>query len=88
MNRCSFQQGSWQNLRWFLFQLKETLFLRGLILKPTERAQVLLKTCTRDFQNSLPFERSACFYVAISGNFESFQYFNFATDFLENKNLF
>ena len=28
----------------------ETRFLRGLILKPTERAQVLLKNCTRDFQ--------------------------------------
>ena len=40
------------------------------------------------FQNSLPFKRSACFYVTISGNLERFQYFNFKTDFLENKNLF
>ena len=40
-----------------------------------------------DFQNSPPFERSACFYVIISGNFQCFQYFNFGTDFLESKNL-
>ena len=45
------------------------LFLRIFILKPTERAQVLLKSGTRDFLNSPPFERSACFYVTISENF-------------------
>ena len=39
-------------------------------------------------KNSPSFERSAGFYVAISGNFERFQYYNFETDFLENKNLF
>ena len=64
------------------------LFLRGFILKPTERAYVLLKKATRDFPNSLPFERLACFYVTISGNIERFQYFNFETDFLEIENLF
>ena len=63
-------------------------FLEGFILKPTERAQVLLKNGTRDFQNSPPIERSACFYVTITGNFEQFQYFRFETDFLENENLF
>ena len=62
------------------------LFLRGFTLKPTEIAKILLKSGTRDFQNSLPFERSACFNVKISENFERFQYFNFETDFLENKN--
>ena len=41
-----------------------------------------------DFQNSPPFEKSACFYVTISGNFESYQYLNFETDFLENENFF
>ena len=41
-----------------------------------------------DFQNSPPFERSACFYVTINGNFKHFQYFNFETDFLENENIF
>ena len=39
----------------------KTLFLGVFILKPTERAQILLKNCTRDFQNTPPFERSACF---------------------------
>ena len=42
----------------------------------------------RDFQNSSPFDRSAYFYVPISGNFERFQYFNFERDFLENENIF
>ena len=64
------------------------LFIKGLILKPTEKTSVLLKNGTRDFQNSPPFERSACFYVTISGNFERFQYFNFEADFLENEILF
>ena len=41
-----------------------------------------------DFQNSPPFERSASFYVTISGNIERFQYLNFETDFLENEKLF
>ena len=39
-------------------------------------------------RNSPPFERSACFCVTISESFKSFQYFNFETNFLENKNLF
>ena len=42
----------------------------------------------RDFQNSPPFERSACLYVTISEDFKRFQQFNFETDFLENENLF
>ena len=66
----------------------ESAFLSGFILKPTERAQVLLKSGTRDFQNSLPFERSACFYMTIAENFKRFQYFDFETDFPENENLF
>ena len=66
----------------------ENAFLRGFIFKSTERAQVLLKNGTRDFQNSPPFERSACFYVTISKSFKRFQYFNFETNFLENENLF
>ena len=66
----------------------KTLFLRGFILKPTERTKALLKNGTRDFQNSPPFERSLCFYMTISEDFKHFQYFNFEIDFLENKNLF
>ena len=33
------------------------------------------------------FERSACFYVTVSRNFERFQYFNFEINFLKNKKL-
>ena len=46
------------------------------------------KNGTRDFQNSLPFERSAWFYVTITGNFERFQYFNFSARVLGNESLF
>ena len=66
----------------------KTLFLRGIILKPTEKAYILLKNGTRGFQNSPRFERSACFYVTISESFKRFQHFNFETNFLENENLF
>ena len=72
----------------FVLTIWKTLFLRGFVFKPTERALVFLKNGTRDFQNSPPFERSACFHVTISENFEYFQYFNFETDFLENENFF
>ena len=50
----------------------ENDFLRVFILKPTERAQILQKNGTKDFQNSLPFERSACFFVTISESFKRF----------------
>ena len=71
---------------WVVFCLK-TLFLRVLILKPTERAQVFLKNGTRDFKSNPSFERSVCVYVTISESFKRFQYFNFKTNFLENENL-
>ena len=45
-------------------------------MKPTEKGYDFLKTGTRNFQNSPEFERSACFYVTISENFEDFQYFS------------
>ena len=64
----------------------KTLFLRGSILKPTERTEAFLKSGTRDFQNSLPFEKSACFYVAVSENFELFRFFNFEANFLVKEN--
>ena len=73
---------------WVGFLTRETLFLRGFILKSTERAYILLKNGIRDFQNSPPFERSTCFYVTIGGDFKRFQYFNFDTDFQENESFF
>ena len=59
--------------------------LWGLILKPTERAHVLLKNSDRDFEDSPPFERLPIFYVTITGNFECFQYSNFAQIFWKMK---
>ena len=55
---CSFQHVLRQI--WVRFCLKhwKTLFLRDFILKPTERAEVLLKNGNRDFQN---IERYQCF---------------------------
>ena len=66
----------------------ENAFSQRFHFQATERAQVILKNGTRNFQNSPSFERSACFYVTISENFEHFHYFNFETDFLENENFF
>ena len=43
------------------------------------------KSATRDFQNSPPFERLACFYVTVTGDFQRFQYFNTETSFLTMK---
>ena len=81
MNGCSFQHVLLQNLDSFLPKYGKTLFSRGCVLKPTVLG-------TRDFQNDPPFERSACFYFIISGNFERFQYFNYETNFMENENLY
>ena len=57
------------------------------ILKPTKSIGSS-KYGTRNLQNITPYERSARFYVTITGNFERFQYFNFETNFLENANSF
>ena len=47
------------------------------ILKLTERTWVQQKTVLRISEIALSFKRSAYFYVAITGDFERFQYFNF-----------
>ena len=62
----------------------ELVFVRGFILKPTERGKIFLKNGTRGFQNSPPFERSACSYVTISESFTRFSYINFNSNFLGN----
>ena len=85
---CSFQHVLRQNLNWFLSYHWKKIFLRGFILKPTERAYFLLKSGTSDFQNSPPLERSPWVSLTISEKFKRFQYFNFQTDSLENENLF
>ena len=65
MNGCSFQQV----LR-FLFQHRKKVFFKSFILKPLKRTYVLLINVIRNFQNSPPFGRSACFYLTITGNDE------------------
>ena len=69
----------------FVLTLDYAFYLR-FHFKPNRK--ILLKKGARDFQNSPPFERLACFYKTINGNFERFQYFNFETNFLEYENLF
>ena len=64
MNGCFFQYFSKVYGKiWVVFCLNtgKGFFFRGFILKPTEGAYVFLKNGTSDFQNSPPFERSACF---------------------------
>ena len=63
-------------------------FFLEFSLYSQQKDHIFLKNSTRDFQNSPPFDRWACFYVTITGNFEHFQYFNLETDFHENINLF
>ena len=66
----------------------ENTFSQRFHFKTNRKRIGFSKNGTRDFQNSPPFERSACFYVTISENFERFHNFNFGTDFLDNENLF
>ena len=62
--------------------------LRGFILQPTERHWVPLKTVLGILKIALHLRDRHYFYVTITGNFERFQYFNFETNFLKNKNFF
>ena len=66
----------------------EKAFSQRFNFKANRKSIGSSKSGTRDFQNNPPFERSACFYMTTSGNFEQFQHFNFEIDFLENKNIF
>ena len=73
MNDCSFQQFLRQNLGSFLSKHWKT---------------VLLKNGTRDFQNSSPFDRLACFYVTFSGNFKRFKALTLQQIFWKTKTFF
>ena len=75
---CSFQQV--YGKIWVIFCLNTgKRFFLEVSFSSQQKAQVLLKNGTRYFQNSSPFERSACFYATSNENFEHFQYFNFET---------
>ena len=52
------------------------LFLGNFILKSTGRAQVLLKKSAGDFKTALRLRDQHVFYVTVTGDFESFHYFN------------
>ena len=71
----------------FEFTFFLMLRLTGFILKPAKRAYRIFLG-TRDFQNSSLFERSACFYVTVTGNFGHFQYSNFETSFPKTEDFF
>ena len=66
----------------------ENAFSESFHFKANRNSMDSSKNGTRDFQNSPPFERWACFYVTTSESLKRFQYFNFETNFLENENLF
>ena len=87
MNGCSFHQLLRQNLGWFCLKTRKD-FVLEVSCYSQERAWIPLINGTRDFQNSPSFERSACFYMTTTGNFERFHYFIFETNFLKNRNLF
>ena len=86
MNGCSFQQVLRQNQLVFVITLEKDLSQSFHFKANRKNIGSSLKTATRNFQNSPPFERPVCFYVTISENFEHFKYFE--TDFLEKKNAF
>ena len=66
----------------------ETAFPQTFHFKANRNSIDSSKKGTRGFQNSPPYERSACFYGTISESFKRFQYINFNSSFLENKHLF
>ena len=73
---------------WVGFCLNTGKCLRDFILTPTERAQVILKKSTRDFQNRSLFERSPCFFVTISENFKRFNTLTLKQTFWKTKTFF
>ena len=87
MNGCTFHLLLRQNLGWFCLKTRKH-FVLEVSFYSQERAWIALNNGTRDFQNRPSFERSACFYVTTTGNFERFHYFIFETNFLKNGNLF
>ena len=62
--------------------LNENLFSQRFHFKTNRKNK---SSSTTAFQNSPIFQKLACFYVTIKGNFQRFQYFNFETNFLETK---
>ena len=72
----------------FCLHIGKHFFLRGFILKANRKSIGSSKKRYQEFKKQPSVWEISIFYMTISGNFERFQYFNFKTDFLENKNLF
>ena len=66
----------------------ESTFSQRFHFKTNRKSIDSSKNSTRDFQNSPPFERSVCFYVTISGNFEPFEYLTWKQIFWKTKTFF
>ena len=88
MDGCTFQQFYCKIWVSFCLNTGKRGFSQRFYFQEKRKSLGFSKDCTMDFQNSPLFERSACFYVVISENFEHFQYFNFDTDFLEHEIFF
>ena len=73
---------------WFLSQDKKMLCLRDFNLQPWERASIILKNGTRYFENSTPFERSACFWVTTTGILNVFTTLSLKLIFWKTKAFF
>ena len=71
----------------FGFTLENAFTLR-FHFKVNSKSIVSSKQRCYGFLKGPSVERSACFYVTTTENFECFQYLNFATNFHENENLF
>ena len=77
MNGCFFQLVLQQKFGLVFVLTLENAFSQRFFFKANWKSIGSSKKGTRDFQHSPPFERSACFYVKISGEVQRFQYFNF-----------
>ena len=65
MNDCSFLQLLRQNLTCFFVLTQKNAFSSRFHSKANRRSIGSCKNGTRDFQNSPPFERLACFYLSL-----------------------
>ena len=72
----------------FVLTQENAFFSRGFILKPTERAYVLLKNGTRDFKNRAPFERWTCFLWQSLEIMNGFNTLTLKQTFWKNENFF
>ena len=88
MNGCSFRQMLRQKFRLVFVLTLENALSSRFHFKAKRKSMDYSKNSTRDFQNSPPFERLACFYVTTTRNSDCIYYFIFETNFLEKRKIF